>query len=188
MRQTPKPSEQASDQASQNRHPASWPIEELLKECTVTRTRGSGPGGQHRNKVETAIVITHQPSGIVGQASEKRSQHRNHEVAVERLRKNLALGIRSKFDDETGQTTAISDTFQARIKSGKLGVSQSHFDFAVILAEVLDWVCLLKFEVGSAADRMGVSTSQLVKFLKQFKQAFEFVNQERQKLGMKRLN
>jgi protein subunit release factor B len=71
-------------------HPAEIPIEQLLSQCTVKRTRGSGPGGQHRNKVETAIVIKHLPTNVIGQASEKRSQERNRETAVGRLRVNLA--------------------------------------------------------------------------------------------------
>ena len=44
---------------SQPPHPCDLQLEDLLARCQVTRTRGSGPGGQHRNKVETAIVIKH---------------------------------------------------------------------------------------------------------------------------------
>lgn len=51
--------------------------------------RGSGPGGQHRNVTETGVRIRHLPTGIVVQASENRSQARNREVALERLRKAL---------------------------------------------------------------------------------------------------
>ncbi|AJE03303.1 peptide chain release factor family protein [Geobacter pickeringii] len=51
--------------------------------------RGSGPGGQHRNVTETGVRIRHLPTGIVVQATESRSQARNREVALERLRKAL---------------------------------------------------------------------------------------------------
>ena len=43
--------------------------EALAGQCLITRGRASGPGGQHRNKVETAISILHKQSGQVGQAS-----------------------------------------------------------------------------------------------------------------------
>ena len=48
--------------------------------------RGSGPGGQHRNVTETCVRIRHLPTGIVVQACESRSQARNREIALERLR------------------------------------------------------------------------------------------------------
>src|SRR6185369_15062960 len=51
--------------------------------------RASGPGGQHRNTTDSAVRIRHLPTGIVVQASENRSQHRNREVALERLREAL---------------------------------------------------------------------------------------------------
>lgn len=56
--------------------------------------RGSGPGGQHRNTTDSAVRIRHLPTGIVVHAAESRSQARNREVALERLR--LALERRSR--------------------------------------------------------------------------------------------
>lgn len=51
--------------------------------------RGSGPGGQHRNVTESGVRIRHIPTGIVVQACESRSQARNREIALERLRQTL---------------------------------------------------------------------------------------------------
>jgi len=52
--------------------------------------RSSGPGGQHKNKTATAVRIRHIPTGIVAQASERRSQHLNREIAMQRLEKAIA--------------------------------------------------------------------------------------------------
>lgn len=52
--------------------------------------RSSGPGGQHKNKTATAVRIRHIPTGIVAQASERRSQHLNREMAMERLKRAIA--------------------------------------------------------------------------------------------------
>lgn len=47
--------------------------------------RASGPGGQHVNKTESALRLTHLPSGVVVMAQDSPSQHRNREIAFERL-------------------------------------------------------------------------------------------------------
>src|SRR6187551_1518881 len=80
-------------------HPADLTPAKLLAECEVRRQRRSGPGGQHRNKVETAIVLVHQPTGIRGEASERRSQAQNMAMAVQRLRVKLAIQVRSPPSD-----------------------------------------------------------------------------------------
>jgi protein subunit release factor A len=59
--------------------------EQLERECDMTFFVAGGPGGQHRNKVATAVRLVHRPSGIVVTATERRSQAANREVAFERL-------------------------------------------------------------------------------------------------------
>lgn len=60
--------------------------DDLLAECEVETLKGSGPGGQHKNKTETAVRLLHRPTGLRAQASERRSQGQNLGVALERLR------------------------------------------------------------------------------------------------------
>lgn len=47
--------------------------------------RSSGPGGQHVNKVSTAVTLKHLPSGVMVTVQDSRSQSRNRELALERL-------------------------------------------------------------------------------------------------------
>ena len=61
----------------------------LKKQVTLETYRSSGPGGQRKNKVETAVRLKHLPSGITVVATEHRSQAENRRLAFERLRKRL---------------------------------------------------------------------------------------------------
>src|SRR5215208_5107363 len=62
----------------------------LEREVLVDVFRASGAGGQHVNKTESALRLTHPPSGVVVAAQDSPSQHRNREIAFERLAAKLA--------------------------------------------------------------------------------------------------
>ncbi len=59
------------------------------KELRIEKMRSSGPGGQHANKTETAIRVTHIPTGVSAFAQEERSQHLNRTLALSRLHESL---------------------------------------------------------------------------------------------------
>ena len=65
-------------------------IATLEKEVLIEPYRAPGPGGQRKNRKETAIRLTHPPSGTIVVASERRSQAQNREIAFDRLIKKLA--------------------------------------------------------------------------------------------------
>ena len=54
--------------------------------------RASGAGGQHVNRTDSAVRVIHLPTGLTGQSSEERSQIRNREIALLRLREKLLDG------------------------------------------------------------------------------------------------
>jgi len=160
-------------------HPAALAVDQLLKQCAVNRSRSSGPGGQHRNKVETAIRIQHEPTGIEAQAGERRSQRDNHRKAVFRLRVKLAIEHRASLP-RFAQPSAL---WASRCRGGKIAVNPSHDDFPAVLAEACDFIADCGYDVKAAADRLGCSMSQLVKLLKTEPAALERINNQRKQHG-----
>ena len=161
-------------------HPAAWPVERLLAECQTTRSRRSGPGGQHRNKVETAVGILHRATGLAGNASERRSQAENRQRAIFRLRVKLA--IEHRCDVAAGQ--APSGLWRSRCRNGQIRVNPRHEDYPAVLAEVLDRIAADGYEHQSAAEVLECSGSHLVKLIKAEPAALVWVNQQRAARGL----
>lgn len=163
-------------------HPAQLPVETLRAECTTQRLRRSGPGGQHRNKVETAIVLKHTPTGVSAEANERRSQAQNLEQAIRRLRVNLAIEVRSEIvPNATDSTTSL---WQSRCRGGKLSINPEHADFPALLVEALDRLAACEWDDRQAADQLGVSRTQLIRLLKLESRAFSQLNRARVELGL----
>lgn len=161
-------------------HPAAWPVDRLLAQCETRRLRRGGPGGQHRNKVETAWWIRHVPTGIVAEANQRRSQAENRQEAVFRLRLKLALEVRQPIPPEY-QPSAL---WKSRWQGGRLVINPHHKDFPALLAEALDVLAAMGADPKQAAEKLCCSPSQLIKFLKKEPMAFALLNRWRKIAGL----
>jgi hypothetical protein len=161
-------------------HPAAGSPEQLWADCDVRRLRRSGPGGQHRNKVETAISLHHLPTGVRAEANERRSQAQNQSVALFRLKVNLALEVRQPC----GPDGVPSPLWQSRCGGGGLKLSAAHDDFPTLLAEALDVLAALDADLKRAAGVLGCTPSQLVRLLKLDPRALALVNRWRRERQM----
>lgn len=92
--------------------PLRWTREllELEKSCSITPYKSSGPGGQKKNKTESAVRAVHLPTGITRIATESRSQSANRLRALDRIRETLAARNRKrKKRVPTAPTAAARD-------------------------------------------------------------------------------
>ncbi len=161
-------------------HPASLDHDTILAPCSMSRGRSSGPGGQHRNKVQTLVEYTHTPTGIMAAAGERRSAAENARVALTRLRLSLACKVRAPAGDP-------SELWASRCNKGKIRCGTSHWDFPAVLAEALDHIFACGLDQKAAAVRLECSATQLVRFVNDHPPAMQWWNEARKHKGMRPL-
>ena len=167
-------------------HPARLSPDELLAECQVRADRRGGPGGQHRNKVQTAVVIVHKSTGISAEANERRSQVDNRRVALFRLR--LLLAIEHRSTQESGEEMASpSPLWCSRMHGNRIAVASAHDDYPAILAELLDALHCWAYDLAAVSTYFSATSSLLMRLLRSHPPALVAVNDQRIQYGLHKL-
>jgi hypothetical protein len=137
----------------------------LIAQSEVDRYRASGPGGQHRNKTESAVRLRHKPSGVTAIGEDSRSQAENKLHAVRRLRAQIALTVREPIALDG---YAPSPRLAALVAGGTapLGArTRQTGDYWAAIAELLDLLVSGELEIAATAQRLGITTGALSKLL-----------------------
>ena len=159
----------------------------LIAQCEVDRYRASGPGGQHRNKTESAVRLRHRATGVSAIGEDSRSQLENKTHAVRRLRAAIALEVREPVALDG---YAPSPRLAAFVAAGTapLGArTRLTGEYWAAYAELLDLLVAGELEIGATAQRLGITTGALSKLLLHDEQVARVVNDLRRGRGMRPL-
>ncbi|MBN1554012.1 MAG: peptide chain release factor-like protein [Phycisphaerae bacterium] len=146
--------------------------EKLLAGCDVHIYKASGPGGQHRNKVSSAVRLHHQATGVTAVANDSRSQHDNRRRALSRLRMNLALQLRQPAASADALLpTVVAECLHKPKKPTsdaplRLQVGRKDARFWPVAAYLLDWLAEAEGKLAPVSARLGVSTGNITSILK----------------------
>jgi hypothetical protein len=159
----------------------------LIAQCEVDRYRASGPGGQHRNKTESAVRLRHRLTGVTAIGEDSRSQAENKLHAVRRLRAAIALSVREPV---VLDGHVPSPRLAALVAGGTapLGArTRLTADYWSAIAELLDLLVAGELEIGATAQRLGITTGALSKLVLHDDQVARAVNDLRRARGMRAL-
>lgn len=161
----------------------------LLKQCDVDTYKSSGPGGQHRNKVSSAVRLRHAPSGLIATGDQSRSQHENKRLALKRLRKQIATTLRAPVDLADAPAPPLSECIHKDKRRPKgplrLDVGRKDHRYWPVVAALLDRLEAAEGRAGDASDSIGISTSNLIRILKSDTTALTAAQNIRKRHGQK---
>ncbi len=161
--------------------------DQLVAQCEVDRYRASGPGGQHRNKTESAVRLRHRLTGVSAIGEDSRSQSENKLHAVRRLRSAIALAVREPVQLEP---YAVPPRLAALVAAGTapLGAkTRLTGAYWAGIAELLDLLVAGHLEIAATAQRLGITTGALSKLLLHDDQVARVVNDLRRAAQMRPL-
>ncbi|MGE5596759.1 MAG: peptide chain release factor-like protein [Hyphomicrobiales bacterium] len=159
--------------------------DELLAQCSVDTFRASGPGGQKRNKTESAVRLRHHPTGLVAQAFESRSQHQNRELALRRLRAAIAAGVRRPVDLAGYEPPEELRRILPLGQRDRVGGRNPAFWPGV--QALLDLMAALEYSISDTAAVLGISTGQLSRLITGEPEILRVVNARREANGLRAL-
>jgi len=116
--------------------------------------RGTGPGGQKRNKTSTAVRVVHRPTGVALSCDDTRSQARNRRLALARLVPQIATTVREP-------ARAPDDALSAALRRPDPRAER----FWLCAARILDVLDEEEGGLAATAEALGVSTALLSRFL-----------------------
>ncbi|KAF4355119.1 hypothetical protein G4B88_004331, partial [Cannabis sativa] len=156
--------------------------QELLGQCEMSTFKSSGPGGQHRNKRESAVRLKHLPTGIIAQAVEDRSQHMNRASAL--VRNTVDLEAYSP-PRELLQILPAKSTIRGSDCGSQIGPKNPKFVLG--MQALLDLIFAVNGSVADAAKYLGLSTGALSRLILSDDSLRLAVNELRTSKGMKPL-
>ena len=159
----------------------------LIAQCEVDRYRASGPGGQHRNKTESAVRLRHKLTGVSAIGEDSRSQSENKLHAVRRLRAALALEVREPVFLDGYVPSPRLAAFVAAGTAPLGAKTRLTGEYWAAIAELLDLIVANNLEIGSSAQRLGITTGALSKLLLHDEQVGRVVNDLRRAKNMRPL-
>ncbi|XP_020398627.1 peptide chain release factor 1 [Zea mays] len=145
--------------------------EELMEQCDMGTFKASGPGGQHRNKRESAVRLKHLPTGIIAQVVvEDRSQHKNRASALSRLPTLIALKVRRpiNLEDYTPpvellQILPLKSSVRGKDVGPQIGPNNSKF--SPEMQALLDLLFAVEGSVSDATKILVLSTGALSRLI-----------------------
>ena len=153
----------------------------LLAESKWEQYRGSGPGGQKRNKTSNAVRLTHTPTGVSVTAGESRSLSENKLWALRRLKLKLAADVREAVELAAFQPP---DWFLSIRRDNHIEASHRHPLYAAAGGLVLDLLAACRGNPAAVAVNLGVSTTAVIKLLENEPVLWTAANRIRAEAGM----